>query len=450
MNHKAWAITLFLSTIVMLACTILFSTGLAVLNSNRIFFGVSTNFVQVSGLTPQQAEKKLQDYFEEKIKPNPIMKIKSKNKTWSITAEQIDLALDSQETAAKVYAIGRNTNLFKRIYEQIQCFSGGIIVTPEFKCNQGKLTAILTKVHAESGQDTEDAYCQLNGDQVAIIPEKIGQKPDFDQLLHDCSLEMLKNQLPLVVELEIVISPPAITAEILRQIDTVLAEYSSHFNAANENRSENIRIAAKSIDKQLVPSGEVFSFNEHVGLRVAESGFKEAPVLINGKSVPDIGGGVCQVSSTLYNAILLADLKPLSRTPHFHPLGYVPFGLDATVADNLIDFTFQNTLSSHIYLLTKVSGDTLTIYILGNQQNKSRESISLTSSIDQVLPPGVVEQFDPTLPSGTRIVGDAGQEGYVVSSYRIKKQNGQEISRELLYVDTYTAEDQIIHVGTLK
>lgn len=436
--------------VAILTLIILFSTGLALLNSNRIFFGVSTPLVHVSSLTTAEAESKLQLYFQEKIIPTPVIKIDCNNKSWSITADQIDLELNSTATAQKAFAIGRNPNIFKRIYEQIQCFTSGIVIEPEFSCNQTKLTAALKKVHAQSGQDTEDAYCQLDGEKVTIIPEKIGQKPNFDKLMNDCSLEAMKKQLPLIVHLEVETSPPEVTADTLKQIDTLLAQYSSHFNAENENRSENIRIAAKSIDKHCVTASEIFSFNEHVGLRVAEAGFKEAPVLINGKSVPDIGGGVCQVSSTLYNAILLADLKPINRTPHFHPLGYVPFGLDATVADNLIDFTFQNTLTNNVYLITKVVDDTLTIYILGNHQNKPQETISLTSSVDRILPPAVVEQTDPTLSKGIRVVADTGQEGYVVSSYRIKSNQGKEVSRELLYVDTYSAEDKIIRIGTGK
>lgn len=435
---------------ILFTLTILFTTGLALLNSNRIFFGVSTPLVHVSSLTTTEAEAKLQTYFQEKIVPAPVIKIDCNNKSWSITADQIDLELDSAATAQKAFSIGRNPNIFKRIYEQIQCFSSGIIIEPEFRCNKTKLTAVLKKVHTQSGQDTEDAYCQLDGEKVTIIPEKIGQKPNFDKLMNDCSLDALKKQLPLIVHLDVEISSPQVTADALKQIDTLLTEYSSQFNAENENRSENIRIAAKSIDKHCIVSGEIFSFNEHVGLRVAEAGFKEAPVLINGKSVPDIGGGVCQVSSTLYNAILLADLKPMNRTPHFHPLGYVPFGLDATVADNLIDFTFQNTLPNSIYLLTKVANNTLTIYILGNHQSLSKETISLASSIDKVIPPAVVEQTDPSLSKGARFIADPGQEGYVVSSYRIKSYQGQEVSRELLYVDTYSAEDKIIRIGTGK
>ena len=122
----------------------------------------------------------------------------------------------------------------------------------------------------------------------------------------------------------------------------------------------------------------MISFNETVGHRVADAGYKEAPVIVDGEVQPGIGGGICQVSSTLYNAILLANLTASERSVHYYPSSYVRIGFDATVADDLLDLKFSNTLSHTIYLLTEVQGGTLTICVLGNSADRSGEELRLT------------------------------------------------------------------------
>lgn len=419
------------------------------LGSDRVIPGVSAPGFSLNGLTQEEAAKKIQLQFQTTISTAPIIYVLSQDKRHAILPSEIDLGIDAEAMAKQAVDIGRSGSFFTNLSKQFTAVTKGIFLPYSFQYNEEKLKSILTAIYTENLQKPQNAYCLINGDQIEIQPEVAGQTPNLTKLLADCTPEKLCAGAPLTIRMDIAVETPAVTAADLDGINALLAKYASHYNAAHHNRSENIRIAADSLNQLLIFPGQTVSFNDLVGLRVADAGFKEAPVLIDGKSVPDIGGGVCQVSSTLYNAILLADLKPLSRTPHFHPLGYVPIGFDATVADHLIDFVFQNTLPHKIYLLTFVDAGTLTIFILGDQSDKSSVDISLNSTIDQILKPKTIERPDPALALGNRKVED-GQEGYIVSSYRIKSQNGREISRELLYVDTYSAEDTIVHVGVKK
>lgn len=419
------------------------------LGSDRVIPGVSTPGYPLNGLTQTETVKKIQQQFQTTIADAPIIYVLYQDKRHAILPSDIDLSINAESMAKQAVDIGRNGSFFANLANQFTAVTKGIRLPYSFQYNEEKLNSILTAIYTENLQKPQNAYCLIKNDQIEIQPEVAGQTPDLAKLLADCAREKLCAAAPLTVRLDIAVEMPAVTTTDLEEINALLGEYSSHYNAAHQNRSENIRIAADSLNQLLILPGQTVSFNDLVGLRVAEAGFKEAPVLVDGKSVPDIGGGVCQVSSTLYNAVLLADLKPLSRTPHFHPLGYVPIGFDATVADHLIDFVFQNTLPHKIYLLTFVDAGKITIFVLGNQKDKATATITLDSTIDQVLQPKTVERPDPALAPGTRKVED-GQEGYIVSSYRIKSQNGREISRELLYVDTYNAEDTIVHVGVKK
>ena len=142
-----------------------------------------------------------------------------------------------------------------------------------------------------------------------------------------------------------------------------IAQYSTHFDASLFNRTENIRLAAKALDGKLLAPGERFSFNKSAGKRTAEAGYKEALIIVGNKFTPGLGGGVCQVSSTLYNAVILADLEILERHHHSLPVNYVPPGQDATVSFPILDFRFRNSRDTNLLIRSFVEGNTLTFQL---------------------------------------------------------------------------------------
>src|SRR5205807_8651585 len=133
-----------------------------------------------------------------------------------------------------------------------------------------------------------------------------------------------------------------------------LVTFSTSLGGSSKNRVHNIELACRAIDGTVLLPGDIFSYNETVGPRVPSAGFREAPVIIHGELQTGTGGGICQVSSTLYNAVLLADLTVLRRSHHAFPVHYLPAGRDATVVDGALDFKFKNTLKNAIAIDAKV------------------------------------------------------------------------------------------------
>jgi vancomycin resistance protein YoaR len=168
---------------------------------------------------------------------------------------------------------------------------------------------------------------------------------------------------------------PFIKTEDIENIDTILGEYSTYYSPGD--RGDNIWIAANAISDKIVKTGWEFSFNTTVGPRTWDAGYKPAGVIINGKPDVDYGGGVCQVSSTLYNAILLAGLTPTERTPHFFQSSYIGYGRDATVADGQIDFKFRNDLPHPVYIKAFASGSTLNVCVLGTRADLNGATIAV-------------------------------------------------------------------------
>lgn len=187
-----------------------------------------------------------------------------------------------------------------------------------------------------------------------------------------------------------------VTDTDLKPLNTVLASFTTEYNPGNESRTHNIQLASDKINGTLIKPGAQFSFNDVVGERTAEAGYDDAPVMIDGKLVPGIGGGICQVSSTIFNTALLSGMNIVERTPHFEPVGYIQAGRDATVAWGYLDFKFRNPYQHSIYILSVMNNGTLTIYIIGTAQNKPK-NVSISVGDYSEIPNKTITKVDPSL-----------------------------------------------------
>ncbi|MDF2532175.1 MAG: VanW family protein, partial [Clostridia bacterium] len=233
----------------------------------------------------------------------------------------------------------------------------------------------------------------------------------------------------------------------LAVIQDKLGEFSTKFNAADVDRSTNIKVATNSTNNVLIRPGEVYSVNETLGPRLAKYGYKDAKVIINNELVPGIGGGVCQVSSTLYNAVLLSNLKVIERKNHSLTLSYVGLGRDATISGDYIDFKFMNNTNYPIYIYGEVKGSWVKFTVFGKNEHPGR-MVKVNSEVIKTLPPTIKIIEDPTLPVGTEIEEKKAHTGYVVTTQRVVYENGKEILRESLGTSNYRVVNGVKRVGT--
>ena len=196
----------------------------------------------------------------------------------------------------------------------------------------------------------------------------------------------------------------------------------------------------------MILPGEEFSYNKATGPRTAESGYREANVIIGGELTPDIGGGVCQTSTTLYNALLLADLTILERHNHSIPVGYVPIGQDAAVAYGYLDLKFKNPFDFPIFLHTKLTGDRLYVYIYGDKNVKDY-TVKITSQIVETIQPKTEIIFDSSMEPGENILIQKGRTGYKVVTYKSIIKDGKVVSKEQITRDHYRKKDYIYKAG---
>ena len=301
----------------------------------------------------------------------------------------------------------------------------------------------IDTIHSEVYKEPKDAYYTTNP--FCVYPHEIGI--DFSISIDEAKTLIQEPKDNYVIELKY--TTPNITTNQIgtEAFPNLLSEFSTTYSTRNTNRSTNIRLASSKIDGTVVMPGETFSYNSTVGKRTAAAGFKEAAVYSGGEVTTGIGGGICQVSSTLYNSVLLANLEIVERYNHGFNPGYVPAGRDATVSWGGPDFKFKNTRNYPVRIVANGSGGTIHIEIFGLKEENEYE-VEIESYITSYIPYSTIERPDATLPTGETRVVQSGSSGCRSVCYRILKQNGEVVSKDLLSSDTYSPHNKVVAVGT--
>lgn len=299
----------------------------------------------------------------------------------------------------------------------------------------------IEKIHEEVYKEVQDAY--LTQEPFTIHPEVEGIDFNIDEAKNLLNEDKEKYEIPLIIT-----KPKVTTAQIGSEaFPDLLATYSTKYDGANTNRTTNLELACNKINDKVVLAGETFSYNKTLGERTISAGYKNAKVYENGEVVDGIGGGICQVSSTLYNAVLMANMDVTERRNHQFVTSYTPAGRDATVVYGMTDLKFKNTRTYAIKIKATCSNGIVTVSIYGIKEENDC-IVSFSTETISTIPYTVKYINDSTLPRGTEKVQQVGTNGMITETYIIKTLNGTIVSKELLSKDTYNAMQRIVLRGT--
>lgn len=301
----------------------------------------------------------------------------------------------------------------------------------------------IEKIHDEIYKEAQDAYItqnptvvhsEVNGVDFAISNEEI------QKILQEDKEEYI---IPLNITL------PSKTVNDLGEdaFPDVLGTYTTLYDASNENRDNNVNLASEKINGTIIYPGETFSYNQIVGKRTIEAGYKEAGAYAGGKVVQEIGGGICQVSSTLYNAVLYANLEVVERYNHYFETSYVDPGRDATVSWGSLDFQFKNNRDYAIKIEAKARNGVCEITIKGIKQDNDYEVV-IQPQVTSIIKKTERYENDSSLEEGVTEVEQEGHDGCTSETHKILMQNGVTVSDEIISQDYYHALEKIIRKGT--
>ena len=243
---------------------------------------------------------------------------------------------------------------------------------------------------------------------------------------------------------------PEFTEASLKDVQTLVSSFSTSYNNASANRNENLKVASEKINCMLLP-GEVFYLSNQLEPFTEEEGYRNAGTIVNGKIEDSLGGGICQVSSTLYNAILLTDLEIVMRQNHSLTVSYVPLGRDATYNTGTIDFKFKNNSGYPIFIEGYCENNQVVTNIYGHKSLKSEYDIKFESEVTEVIPaPATKYVDDATLDEGKEVVDVTAIDGKRVNLYKLYYKNGVLERRVLVNSSYYRARAAVIKRGTKK
>ncbi|NTW27804.1 MAG: hypothetical protein HGA39_00335 [Coriobacteriia bacterium] len=306
---------------------------------------------------------------------------------------------------------------------------------------------IVPKLGAGVGRAAQDADFKTQNGQVVIVPSQEGTGPDVTGLASDLTMVLKGTSAERTVALRVAAVAAKLTTQQAQDmgIKDKISTFTTTYDSGASARVNNIHVLGDALDGTLIAPGAVFSFNGAVGERTAEKGYKEAGAIMDGKLVQQLGGGICQVGTTVFNAAFFSGLPIVERSNHGFYISHYPTGRDATVSWGGPDLKFKNTTGNWLLVSVSYTSSSVTVALYG--KSPGYDVTYTTSPLTNIVAFTTQEEADPTLPIGTRIVTDPGQDGCSCVVVRTVTKGGQAVSTDT-FKSLYQPKTEIVTVGT--
>ena len=482
------------------------------INNEKIISGVTIKGVEVSGLTKEEAIAKIETVYSEKINNNIMLQYqdleselnptlmevkydieKAVNEAYSLGRDSnifinnynilgtligkrdfnVDMTMNEETTKQTINDIGANLPgiMMESSYsiedDELIITRGkeGIVISTDTLLSEVKdmLNDIhetdnvieipvetkapqeidIDKIHSEIYQEPQDAY--YTQDPFTVYPEVEGI--DFDV---EKAKEMISAEIKDEYVIDLIVTKPKVTLEDIgtEAFPDRLSTFSTRYDASDTDRTANLVLACKKLNGKVIMPGETFSYNETLGPRTYAAGYRNGKIYENGQVVDGLGGGICQISSTLYNAALMSDMEIVERRNHQFVTSYVDEGRDATVVYGATDFKFKNTRTYPVRLVASAKGGVATVSVYGIKEADREYTYSFRTDVVSTIPYTTKYVEDSSLSAGQEVVTQKGTNGLVCKTYMTKMLNGKVVSTKLLSTDTYSAMQRIVKRGT--
>ncbi len=509
-RKRRWILVTVIAVVIVIAIFLSTIFALVNINNEKIFSGISISGIDVSGLTKEEATAKINDIYQEKkekeigiqyedyettlnptlmevnydvenaveqaflIGKNENIFINNYNILFTLIAKKnipVNMTLNEDVAKQTINDIGVNLpgviiesshaieedeliitkgkagvviqtdqllNLVKDNLNDINTNEDDIIIPVEQKEPD---PIDIDKIHEEVYTEAKDAY--YTKDPFTVYPEVEGI--DFDV---EAAREMLKEDKEEYV-IPLKITKPKITLDQIgsEAFPDKLSTFTTRYDVSDVDRSTNLVIACQKINGKVVLAGDTFSYNKALGPRTASAGYRNGKIYSGGEVVDGIGGGICQISSTLYNTVLMANLQIVERRNHQFVTSYLPAGRDATVVYGATDFKFKNTRKYPVRIQASAKNGIATISIYGIKE-ENEYTFSFSTRTVASIPFTTKYEEDASLSAGTEKIKQKGANGLKTETYITKMLNGKVVSTTLLSRDTYDAMARIVIRGT--
>lgn len=434
-------------------CFLLLSLGTSVCAKEAsILPGVMIDQVDVSDMTKAEAIKALEDY-ETKV-GEQTLSIQIGEQILEANISQFGLQWDNEEVIEDAFGIGRRGNIVKRYKDQKDLKNGGKVYELDWVANSTLIRNFVENQCTQFDQPAQNASLKRANGAFEFVPGEEGLAVNVDSsvaiLVDYLENDWKAGEKNASVALQVEVTKPEGSAEQLAHIKDLLGSYTTSYSTSGASRSKNVSTGAAHINGTVLYPGEEFSTYEVVSPFTEANGYGMAGSYLNGTVVDSMGGGICQVSTTLYNAVLRAELEVTERFAHSMTVSYVKLSEDAAIAGTYKDLKFKNNLDYPIYIEGYTTSDKkVTFNIYGKETRDSNRSISFESVKVSETPSKTVLREDAGQPLGYRAVSSKGGSAYVAELYKIVKVNGVETDRIKINKSSYRSSgNRVITYGT--
>lgn len=421
----------------------------------RIIDNVYIEGINVSGMTKETAESRLNSYISHNAQ-KAVITLKSERNKKRFRAEKLNIDYKTKDAVNEAYGIGRD----------------GTAITNYFKLHEILEENNIEKVKVEKTADAEAAEKIVDDSKKRFTKEPVNasliaglnNKVKLIKQKNGTSLKKKETTRELVdfiendwdfrdsdVDAIVSTKEPKITNDDLKGMDDILGRFKTTYDYGYTNRRINIENGTKKLNGSIIAPGKELSVYKKVGPFTEKNGYHLAGTYAGGDVVDDFGGGICQVATTLYNAAILAELKIKERHNHIMPVHYVQLSFDAAISGQSDDLKFVNNLDDPIYISGRTSDKGVVAFaVIGKETRDKDRKIKFTSKTTSVIPPGTSEISDSSMMQGTRVVEKYGVTGYSAELWKTIYKKGKKKKSYKFNSSHYSPVTQVVRVGTKK
>lgn len=416
--------------------------------------GVYVDDLDISGMTESEAKSAIKDYADE---------IKAKQVSIEINGEIVNTTLgklgykwSNTSIPNDAVNLGKKGNIIRRYKDKLDIDNKGKKFELEMSITEKKINSALQEICAEYHVEAKNASLKKTAYGFEIVPEQTGVVVDYEgtaSQLYSYITEEWDKESEISIVATTQIDEPEYTTEDLENVSsTPMGTYTTTFavGASYWNRNMNIKNGVDLLDGAFLYPGEEFSLNEHLAPWTEENGYYPAGTYVDGGVTDSLGGGICQVSSTLYNALLLAEIEIVERYPHSMSVGYVPLAADAALAGDYKDLVYKNNTDAPIYVEAVYTEGAVTFNVYGHDTREEGRTIKYVSETISTTPIKTEVEKDKTKPSDYEKVVSEGHVGYVAKLWKYVYQDGEEVDKILVNTSSYRMSPKQVIKGTKK
>lgn len=412
--------------------------------------GVFVDSIDLSGMTRDQAQQAVQAYSDSQIKRT--LEVDVNGKTVSVSLEDLGYQSETNDFVDQALQVGKNSNPFANYVQIRDAATNPVVFNLGFQCDEEDIRDFVEKKCSKKCTKAKDSKIKMQNGVLVYTDSNQGSSINIDATVERIRAEVGKQEKADVIRVkaDVTIQEPSVTKEMAARCKDKIGTFSTTFNAGNVSRSRNVSNAARLVNGNVINPGETFSVHDAISPLTEDNGYYAAPSYSNGEVVDSIGGGVCQVSTTLYNAVLKAELEVVERSPHSMVVSYVEPSMDAAIAGDYKDFKFKNDTEVPLFIEGGTSGGTIYFNIYGEETRSKKRKVTFESETIETIQPGADKiTYDKTKPTTYSKVTQEAHIGYKARLWKIVKENGK-TEKTQVNSSTYQAVPRYVTKGSAK